>query len=283
MSCFFSPSPGGTSEPRELSQCREQGAGMLASPWGALRRSCSWRANRDLAPPARVPGGCTQGSGGGWLRSPLTRAPPGMATYTDKLFKLRNGRWEDLLSDKVNRDVASRFAGRSVACVDRTVSSAGWPEGVPMPPLPNQPPGPLPSRGHRPLPTLTGAEGVPPLPAAGGCQGCGRLSARLPLADKRACRGDLCSCHLLFLLPPPPAVCFQTIIAKSGPSCCCTGQGGRWGWEGGGTCTTGELVGQGALNWRVTRWPSPVPCAFSHGLAQPSPGTAARLPCTQDL
>ncbi|XP_054019621.1 cartilage acidic protein 1 isoform X5 [Dryobates pubescens] len=43
----------------------------------------------------------------------------GMATYTDKLFKLRNGRWEDLLSDEVNRDVASRFAGRSVACVDR--------------------------------------------------------------------------------------------------------------------------------------------------------------------
>ncbi|XP_062466411.1 cartilage acidic protein 1 isoform X1 [Pezoporus occidentalis] len=43
----------------------------------------------------------------------------GMATYTDKLFKLRNGRWEDLLSDEVNRGVASRFAGRSVACVDR--------------------------------------------------------------------------------------------------------------------------------------------------------------------
>ncbi|XP_015722742.1 cartilage acidic protein 1 isoform X1 [Coturnix japonica] len=43
----------------------------------------------------------------------------GMATYTDKLFKLRHGRWEDLLSDEVNRDVASRFAGRSVACVDR--------------------------------------------------------------------------------------------------------------------------------------------------------------------
>ena len=48
-----------------------------------------------------------------------------MATYTDKLFKLRNGRWEDLLSDEVNRDVASRFAGRSVACVDRTVSGQG--------------------------------------------------------------------------------------------------------------------------------------------------------------
>lgn len=48
-----------------------------------------------------------------------------MATYTDKLFKLRNGRWEDILSDEVNRDVASRFAGRSVACVDRTVSKQG--------------------------------------------------------------------------------------------------------------------------------------------------------------
>ncbi|XP_027566780.2 cartilage acidic protein 1 isoform X1 [Pipra filicauda] len=46
----------------------------------------------------------------------------GMATYTDKLFKLRNGRWEDILSDEVNQDMASRFAGRSVACVDRTGS-----------------------------------------------------------------------------------------------------------------------------------------------------------------
>ncbi|XP_006033800.1 cartilage acidic protein 1 [Alligator sinensis] len=48
----------------------------------------------------------------------------GMATYTDKLFKFRHGRWEDVLSDEVNRrrDVASRFAGRSVACVDRTGS-----------------------------------------------------------------------------------------------------------------------------------------------------------------
>uniref|UniRef100_A0A4W3JXQ7 Cartilage acidic protein 1a n=1 Tax=Callorhinchus milii TaxID=7868 RepID=A0A4W3JXQ7_CALMI len=45
----------------------------------------------------------------------------GMSTYTDKLFKFRNGRWEDILSDKINleRKVASRFAGRSVACVDR--------------------------------------------------------------------------------------------------------------------------------------------------------------------
>ncbi|XP_006000254.1 cartilage acidic protein 1 isoform X2 [Latimeria chalumnae] len=45
----------------------------------------------------------------------------GVATYLDKLFKFRNGRWEDILSDEVNlqRNVANRFAGRSVACVDR--------------------------------------------------------------------------------------------------------------------------------------------------------------------
>ncbi|XP_078079212.1 cartilage acidic protein 1-like isoform X2 [Mustelus asterias] len=45
----------------------------------------------------------------------------GMSTYTDKLFKFRNGKWEDILSDEVNaqRGVANRFAGRSVACVDR--------------------------------------------------------------------------------------------------------------------------------------------------------------------
>ena len=60
---------------------------------------------------------------------PSTSAPflfsPGVATYTDKLFKFRNNRWEDILSDEVNvaRGVASLFAGRSVACVDRTVSS----------------------------------------------------------------------------------------------------------------------------------------------------------------
>uniref|UniRef100_A0A3B5M740 Cartilage acidic protein 1a n=1 Tax=Xiphophorus couchianus TaxID=32473 RepID=A0A3B5M740_9TELE len=45
----------------------------------------------------------------------------GRATYSDKLFKLRNGRYEDLLSDEVNvrRGVANQMAGRSVACVDR--------------------------------------------------------------------------------------------------------------------------------------------------------------------
>uniref|UniRef100_A0A671EQ98 Cartilage acidic protein 1 n=1 Tax=Rhinolophus ferrumequinum TaxID=59479 RepID=A0A671EQ98_RHIFE len=48
----------------------------------------------------------------------------GVATYTDKLFKFRNSRWEDILNDEVNvaRGVASLFAGRSVACVDRTGS-----------------------------------------------------------------------------------------------------------------------------------------------------------------
>ncbi|XP_054459940.1 cartilage acidic protein 1a isoform X2 [Anoplopoma fimbria] len=45
----------------------------------------------------------------------------GRATYSDKLFKFRNGRFEDLLGDDLNvrRGVANRMAGRSVACVDR--------------------------------------------------------------------------------------------------------------------------------------------------------------------
>ncbi|XP_041424661.1 cartilage acidic protein 1 isoform X3 [Xenopus laevis] len=45
----------------------------------------------------------------------------GIATYNDKLFTFRNGRWEDLFSDEVNlrRGVANRFSGRSVACIDR--------------------------------------------------------------------------------------------------------------------------------------------------------------------
>ncbi|XP_078134039.1 cartilage acidic protein 1a [Sander vitreus] len=44
----------------------------------------------------------------------------GRATYSDKLFKFRNGRFEDLLGDAHNvRRVANRMAGRSVACVDR--------------------------------------------------------------------------------------------------------------------------------------------------------------------
>lgn len=48
----------------------------------------------------------------------------GRATYSDKLFKFRNGRFEDLLNDDINehRDVANPMAGRSVACVDRKVT-----------------------------------------------------------------------------------------------------------------------------------------------------------------
>lgn len=48
----------------------------------------------------------------------------GRATYSDKLFKFRNGQFEDLLSDELNvrRGVANGMAGRSVACVDRKVS-----------------------------------------------------------------------------------------------------------------------------------------------------------------
>lgn len=54
----------------------------------------------------------------------LTFFNAGRATYSDKLFKFRNGRFEDLLSDELNvrRGVANRMAGRSVACVDRKVS-----------------------------------------------------------------------------------------------------------------------------------------------------------------
>lgn len=96
---------------------------------------------------------------------------PGMATYTDKLFKLRNGRWEDILSDEVNREVASRFAGRSVACVDRTVSRQGSADrGISAPyppPVPLQwsAGGPLPL----PIPSPAWAKGAPRLPVD--CQG----------------------------------------------------------------------------------------------------------------
>lgn len=45
----------------------------------------------------------------------------GTASYFDKLFKFRNGRFEDLISDELNmgRGAAKKMAGRSVACVDR--------------------------------------------------------------------------------------------------------------------------------------------------------------------
>ncbi|KAK3090089.1 hypothetical protein FSP39_009088 [Pinctada imbricata] len=44
----------------------------------------------------------------------------GRSSYGDKLFKWRNGRYEELYSDDINRGVTAKdFAGRSVACVDR--------------------------------------------------------------------------------------------------------------------------------------------------------------------
>lgn len=44
----------------------------------------------------------------------------GRASYGDKLFKYRNGKYIDLFSDPVNRNLdAKHFAGRSVACIDR--------------------------------------------------------------------------------------------------------------------------------------------------------------------
>lgn len=89
-----------------------------------------------------------------------------MATYTDKLFKLRNGRWEDLLSDEVNRDVASRFAGRSVACVDRTVSRQG--PGVLCSLLTSHVPPALPCRVSGDLPPHLGISPIPPPTGAGG-------------------------------------------------------------------------------------------------------------------
>ncbi|XP_070573035.1 cartilage acidic protein 1-like isoform X2 [Ptychodera flava] len=43
----------------------------------------------------------------------------GYATYTDKLFKFRDGKYVDLFQDEVNKDAIRLYAGRSVACVDR--------------------------------------------------------------------------------------------------------------------------------------------------------------------
>ncbi|VDI57961.1 Hypothetical predicted protein [Mytilus galloprovincialis] len=43
-----------------------------------------------------------------------------MSSYSDKLFKWRNGQYEDILLDSVNTNLqAKNYAGRSVACVDR--------------------------------------------------------------------------------------------------------------------------------------------------------------------
>lgn len=44
----------------------------------------------------------------------------GRASYGDKLFKWRGGRFVDLYADYVNRNILAKgFAGRSVACIDR--------------------------------------------------------------------------------------------------------------------------------------------------------------------
>jgi len=43
----------------------------------------------------------------------------GRASYPDKLFKWRNGSFEDIFSDTVNKNVSSYSAGRSVGCIDR--------------------------------------------------------------------------------------------------------------------------------------------------------------------
>jgi len=43
----------------------------------------------------------------------------GKATYPDKLFKWRNGKYVDIFSDTLNEAVSSYSAGRSVGCIDR--------------------------------------------------------------------------------------------------------------------------------------------------------------------
>nr|XP_054758395.1 cartilage acidic protein 1-like [Lytechinus pictus] len=43
----------------------------------------------------------------------------GRKQYMDKLFKWRNDRYEDVLSDTINSNVINQYAGRSVACIDR--------------------------------------------------------------------------------------------------------------------------------------------------------------------
>ncbi|XP_052086094.1 cartilage acidic protein 1-like [Mytilus californianus] len=48
------------------------------------------------------------------------KAYSGMSSYSDKLFKWRNGQYEDILLDSINKNLqAKNYAGRSVACVDR--------------------------------------------------------------------------------------------------------------------------------------------------------------------
>jgi len=43
----------------------------------------------------------------------------GKATYPDKLFKWRDGKYVDIFSDRINLAVSSFSAGRSVGCIDR--------------------------------------------------------------------------------------------------------------------------------------------------------------------
>jgi len=43
----------------------------------------------------------------------------GQASYPDKLFKFRDGKYTDIFSDEINQGVSSYSAGRSVACIDR--------------------------------------------------------------------------------------------------------------------------------------------------------------------
>jgi len=43
----------------------------------------------------------------------------GKATYPDKLFKWRDGKFVDIFSDRINLAVSSFSAGRSVGCIDR--------------------------------------------------------------------------------------------------------------------------------------------------------------------
>jgi len=229
-------------------------------------------------PSTASPGCRAPSSGGGRMlqpRDPCT-PPPGMATYTDKLFKLRNGRWEDLLSDEVNRAVASRFAGRSVACVDRTVSRQRTAGGGHLRSLPTLPCGVLgdlsPRRDTSPIPPPARAGGAPQQPMA--VRTGSPLAVGTAGACPRGCRQLInvpvkviyvpVTCSFFFLLPQRFSF-FQTIITKSGSSCC-TGQGGQWGCRGPGVVgcpKPGDRRSPGDNGARPHSWG-----AFHHGLCR---------------
>ncbi|KAJ8789368.1 hypothetical protein J1605_021895 [Eschrichtius robustus] len=104
-------------KPQQLCADPSCGSSAQAPPHRHLRDS--WICLplcRERAFPSSGRGLCAAGR-----ERSADREIPGVATYTDKLFKFRDNRWEDILSDEVNvaRGVASLFAGRSVACVDR--------------------------------------------------------------------------------------------------------------------------------------------------------------------